>query len=464
VKVLADRTAAGGEPGQSGEADAKTRTVLVVCATFRDHRELARLGRPGMRYLFHDYASTSLEELICGRADGHAGAADPLAETERILAEIGGNDLTAVVSTDDYPGSALAAVLAKALGLPGPEPRANLICQHKYLSRQAQGQIVPEAVPPFWLIDVEVDAQLPAGLCPPAFVKPVKSFFSIGAQRVDALSELAVLKRHWAGLNDFFLPLERLLTRYTGAGIGTRRLIAEGLLKGAQATVEGYVHDGQAHLLGVIDSIFFPGTLAFSRFEYPSALPEGVQARMADIAKRLVCGLGFDHGLFNIEMMYDASDDRIGIVEINPRMASQFADLYEKVDGTNAYEILLDLGAGVAPTPKRGQGQHAFAASSVLRTFDDRLVARLPSEAEQARLALLYPDVRVELHATVGRKLSDELQDGGSYRYGIINLGGQDRADVLERFDVCLELLGISLLPVDAAGEAERISWRRMSR
>ena len=41
--------------------------------------------------------------------------------------------------------------------------------------------------------------------------------------------------------------------------------------------------------------------------------------------------------MFNIEMMYDAATDRIGIIEINPRMASQFADLYEKVDGTNSY-------------------------------------------------------------------------------------------------------------------------------
>ena len=106
-------------------------------------------------------------------------------------------------------------------------------------------------------------------------------------------------------------------------------------------------YGGEVHILGVVDSIFFPGTLAFSRFDYPSALPEGVQERMADIAERLMSGLGFDNGMFNVEMMYDAREDRIAIIEINPRMASQFADLYEKVDGTNSYEVLLDLGCGV---------------------------------------------------------------------------------------------------------------------
>jgi hypothetical protein len=447
LKILADCPAAGGGPGRGGEASARLRTVLVVCATFRDHRELPRLGRPGTRYLIHDYASTSLEELIGGREEGHAGAADPIAEAERILAEIDGAEIAAVVSTDDYPGSALAAVLAKALHLPGPEPGVNLICQHKFLSRVAQSQIVPEAVPPFWPIDVAEHAAPPEALLLPAFVKPVKSFFSIGAQRIDTLAELAALKRRWAELDDFFLPLERLLTRYTGAEIGTRRLIAEGLLTGGLVTVDGYVHGGEVSILGVVDSIMFPGTFVFSRFEYPSALPERVQARMADIARRLMGGLGFDHGLFNIEMMYDASEDRIGIVEINPRMASQFADLYEKVDGTNSYEILLDLGSGVAPTPKRRQGRYPFAASCVLRTFEDRFVAGLPSEAE---LALLDPDVRVEFHATVGRKLSDELQDGASYRYGILNLGGRDRADVLARFASCRERLSIALLPAGA--------------
>ena len=75
------------------------------------------------------------------------------------------------------------------------------------------------------------------------------------------------------------------------------------------------------------------------------------------MARRLMGGLGFDNGLFNIEMIYDGREDRIAVIEINPRMASQFADLYEKVDGTNAYEVLLDIGTGVRPSPKRRQGR-----------------------------------------------------------------------------------------------------------
>jgi hypothetical protein len=93
-----------------------------------------------------------------GRAGAHDLAADPFAEVERILARTRGAKIDAVISTDDYPGSALAAVVAKELGLPGPEPLVNLTCQHKYLSRVAQSALMPDAVPPFALIDVAEDA------------------------------------------------------------------------------------------------------------------------------------------------------------------------------------------------------------------------------------------------------------------------------------------------------------------
>jgi hypothetical protein len=217
-----------------------------------------------------------------------------------------------------------------------------------------------------------------------------------------------------------------------------------------------YASTSLEELLGVTDSIFFPGALAFSRFEYPSALPDGVQERMAEMARRLMGGLGLDNGLFNIEMMYDAREDRIAIIEINPRMASQFADLYEKVDGTNAYEVLLDIGTGVRPSPKRREGRYPFAASCVLRTFEDYVVAALPCEDKLAELEYLYPDVRLEIHATAGRKLSDEFQDGTSFRYGIVSLGGRDRADVLQRLEACRAELDIVLLPV--GGDRESVT------
>jgi hypothetical protein len=83
-----------------------------------------------MRYLFYDYANTAFEDLLCKTAPEDQLAADPLVEIEYILAQVAGKRIVGVVCSDDYPGSALAAAIAKRLGLPGPEPEIVLICQH----------------------------------------------------------------------------------------------------------------------------------------------------------------------------------------------------------------------------------------------------------------------------------------------------------------------------------------------
>jgi hypothetical protein len=93
--------------------------------------------------------STSLEDLITGRAPEHGLVADPLAEIERILELVKAREIAGVISSDDYPGSALAAAVAERLGLPAPDPRsyAHLPAQIS-IAGGARESIVPDAVPP----------------------------------------------------------------------------------------------------------------------------------------------------------------------------------------------------------------------------------------------------------------------------------------------------------------------------
>ncbi|MFL6649396.1 MAG: acetyl-CoA carboxylase biotin carboxylase subunit family protein [Sulfurifustaceae bacterium] len=429
--------------------------ILFVCPTHRDYREIERLGLDQRhRFFFHDYASLLLEELVAAERPASAVVDDVRTEIQRLRAHYAAAGLDAVVSSDDYPGSTLASILAHALGLPGLDPRVNLRCQHKYYSRLDQRQHVPDAVPPFHLLD-EHGLPSPRALRYPVFLKPVKSFFSVGARRVDTAEDL--LRDAWDAslFEPFFQPFESLLADYAGLALGPR-VIVEGLLEGMQVTVEGYAQGGEIRVIGVVDSIMYPGTRSFQRFEYPSALPDSVQERMADIACKFVRGIGYDNALFNIEMMYDARTDAIHIIEINPRIASQFADLYEKVDGTNTYEVLLDLALGRRPAFRRRSGKHRFAASCVLRTFENATVAALPSAAEVARVQRLHPDVRVEILATQGRRLSQEMQDGESYRYGIISIGGRDREDILATLAECRSHLTFGLAPIEEAPHRAR--------
>lgn len=432
-------------------------TFLVLCPTHRDHRELAKVAAVGVEFLFHDYASLALESLVGAEPARCEPVADPIAEIERILERFAGVRFSGVISTDDYPGSTLAAAVARKLGLPGPDPAVNLVSQHKYYSRLVQRQLVPDAVPEFALLDVGDLLSVPI-IRFPSFVKPVKSLFSIGAQPVSSQKELDRISAVWAQREAFFRPFEQLLEHFTGLRIGTEFLLAETPLCGVQTTVEGYALRDRVEVLGVVDSVMFPGTLAFQRFEYPSSLPARVQHRMTEIAKRLMEALGYRNGMFNIEFMYDAAADRVQIIEVNPRMASQFADLYEKVDGTNSYSVLLDIAAGRTPQRTVRKGRHCFAASCVLRTFEDRHVVAVPSTAALDELTTIYDDIRIEVLATEGKQLSQEMQDGHSYRYAVLNLGGWDRDDVLAKLAICERRLDFAFEPVRQSGDVFRMS------
>ena len=84
--------------------------------------------------------------------------------------------------------------------------------------------------------------------------------------------------------------------------------------------------------IGVTDSVMHPNGISFLRFEYPSALPLETRERLGAIAEELMPAFGFDGSLFNIEF-FVASDGTAKIVEVNGRMASQFAPLVRAVHG-----------------------------------------------------------------------------------------------------------------------------------
>jgi biotin carboxylase len=423
------------------------RKIICICPTQRDHRELSLL-KNGHAFLYHDYGTEALEALTAADRQGEILLADPVQEIETILEHCRDEHVQGVISTDDYPGTTLASVVANSLNLAGPTPRSNLICQHKFYSRLVQASAAPHATPEFHLLDVCAQGAWPPETDFPLFVKPVKSFFSVGAQRVNSREQLAHIKDHWARSGAFFQPFETLFTKYTGESLGTNYLLAEGLLEGLQTTLDGYVCHGEVQVIGVVDSIMFPNTIAFERFEYPSSLPTVVQDRMAEIARKVMPALGFDNGQFNIEFIYNPHADSVHIVEINPRMSSQFADLFEKVDGTNSYSVLLDLALGRKPTVRHRQGKYRAAFSCVLRTFENQRVLQLPSAREIAKLQSEFPELRIEILATEGRKLSEQMQDTCSYRYGLLNIGGRDKKEILETFDYCKQDLTFGFEPV----------------
>lgn len=400
---------------------------LEACHAAWEGRYAPLLGEPS------DAASTWDEDAL---------AWVDRAEREHRAGGAGRVALHGVASSSDYPGAIVAAELAGRLGLPGARPEALIRAGHKWYSRLAQRRAVPEATPRFALLDPArpddaADAVAAAAIDFPCWVKPVKGAFSVRSRRVASADDLAAFLAEPATARflDTWVPLfDQLLHGLTALEVDGRRFLAEELLCGRQATVEGCVQRGAVSIFGVVDSLVDAPTGSFTRFEYPSALPPAVQARMEDVAARAASGLGLDDTLFNVELFWDESRDRVTIIEVNPRMAGQFADLYLKVDGASSYEHLLAVAAGEpVRLPPRGGGRFAVAASVPLRVFEPVRVLAAPGPRELDALRAAHPDVLVWAEARAGQSLTDftSFQDGSSHRYAVVNLGGASRADLV---------------------------------
>ncbi len=420
------------------------KNLLVVYTTERDRRELRTdFFQRHYNIFFQEYDDSILDRILCGCLDNtpEPNYFAPPESISRLINFCKANDIHGLLSTDDYPGSVFASIIAHHLQLPGASPESVLTCQHKFYSRIAQQQIVPEATPEFHLIDPVkfsgIDFKLPF----PTFVKPVKSYFSIFAEKVLNEAELENVVTKSLPPKLFLDQINWFLSNYTSFDLNADYLIAEELLTGFQVTLEGFVSNKQIKILGIVDSIMYPGTYSFERFVYPSRLSAAVQQRMIEIAQQFILGIGFDNAFFNIEFMYNSENERIHIIEINPRMCSQFADLYEKVDGNNSYQALALLSLGENPTLKHRAGNYNIAASFVLRRFDNKRVARIPSEDNLAEFHNTFPEGRLELPVQEGEYLGSIMQDGKSYRYLLIHLGGADEQELLTQFELSKKLL-----------------------
>jgi biotin carboxylase len=326
-----------------------------------------------------------------------------------ILAEADALPADGAAGTKDR-AALLAALVAARRGLPGPEPAAVLRCQYKPVARELERSAVPEAVPGFAVLD----GTLPFPL--PFFVKPVVGRLSQGSFRVERAEQLP------APAEDAYRRSFARMAELAGiGGFDFRGHLAEQLVDGLQVTLEGYVAGGRVVTIGVTDSVTYPGTLSFERFEYPSRLPRGRLDELAGIAARVVPALGLDDTFFNVEL---AVPERgvPQIVEVNARMASQFAPLVEATHGRSTYEALFALACGEDPRWEEREPD-GVAVSWVLRVFEDALVEAVPA-----------PEPGLELYVRPGLRLAEQgPNDTQSYRLAIFSEHAETRAEALER-------------------------------
>ena len=364
-----------------------------------------------------------------------------------------------VVSHHEQFGALAAALVAEQLGLPGTAPEAVLAAQHKLHARRVMRQVVPEASVDFAELDAdygaEVPQRLPGGLHYPAYVKPVKAAFSVLAREVSGHAELHAHTRFgrrelWV-IRRLVEPFERVCRERLPQAGTAHRLLLEAPVRAPQFNLDGWVFQGQVQALGVVDAVMYPGTQAFMRWDHPSRLPPAVQQRALAVAQKFLAAIGFTHGLFNMEFFFDPATERLTVIEFNPRLASQFGDLYRRVQGRDPHAMSIALALGQDPAALPCAPPTAGAASSlVYRTFSASTLPRMPDTQQRASLAREFPDALLFTMPKQGHSLARDFKWLGSHRYGIVHLGGRDAADLHARALRASALLGWPAPYVDA--------------
>ena len=376
------------------------------------------------------------------------------------------NGWAGVVSNHEQFGALAAALVAESLGLAGTAPEAVLAAQHKLHARRVLAQVAPEAN----LASTELDAcyggDIPSGLHYPAFVKPVKAAFSVLARAVRNHAELHAHTRFgrrelWV-IRRLVEPFERVLReRLPGAGSAHRMMLEEPLaMHTPQFNLDGWVFRGQAHALGVVDALMYPGTQAFMRWEVPSRLAAAVQQRALAVAQKFLSAIGFTHGLFNMEFFFDAATDRLAVIEFNPRLASQFSDLHLRVQGVDAHALSLALALGQDPALlPRSEPTAGAAASLVFRTFTANAVPSMPASHQVSAFARQFPGSMLFTYPKRGHSLARDFKWLGSHRYAIIHLDGRNEHQVRERCLRASALLGWTAPYADQLGHEASPGW-----
>jgi hypothetical protein len=371
---------------------------------------------------------------------------------ERLARLAGRRGWQAVVSNHEQFGALAAALLAERMGWPGTPVAAVLACQHKLYAREVLARVCPEATCEFEPLHAAYGEPIPDGLRYPLFVKPVKAAFSVLARTVDSQAALHAHTRFspwelWV-IRHLVEPFERVARKRLPQAGTAHRLLLEQPMAGEQFNLDGYAFEGQAHLLGVVDALHYPGTQAFLRFELPSRLAPSVQQRALEIARKFLDTVGFSHGLFNMEFFYDAETDRLGVIEFNPRMAAQFSDLYLRVLGVDLHAVALALAHQRDPASlPRAKPSAGVAASCVYRSFTPGLAVHQPTQAQQKALAQEFPDALLFCFPKTPKQCERDFKWLGSYRYGIVHLGAADRTQLRLDCDRASALLGWAAPP-----------------
>lgn len=350
-----------------------------------------------------------------------------------------------IVGTHDS-SAVFASILAEKAGHICTPVHSVINTQNKYLCRRIQQEVVPEHTPRFCLaLDYIKDQSL---LQCPLFIKPVRANISFGTHQINSAEELQFYigqeSRDIAYYNQYYLDALCLFAEYQNPlNLETcNNFLCEELVQGDQVTVDGFIYQGQVHLFGLTKACYFPGTISFSHHEFPYSFSQALDAKITSALHRLIPALGLNNTFFNVELRADPEKNTFKIIEVNCRIAFQFAKTIQAVMGFDPLHLLCTLSVGKLPELKKNQqNTFKYCFNFELHAFTDQRIIRTPTQSCYARIKMLYPEVHIRNLIHEHSNLSDYKHNPQSFRYCILDIPGNSRQEIMRKKEHILSLL-----------------------
>ena len=350
-----------------------------------------------------------------------------------------------VVGTHDS-SAVFASIIADKTGKRFTGVQSVINCQNKYISRRIQRRCIPEHTPNFCLaLDYLRD---PSRIKSPFFIKPVRANISFASHTINDPAELHYytcresldIARH----NQYFLDAlavdPDLLDPFNI--LTCNSFLCEDLLLGDQVTVDGYVIEGKVETFGMTGAVFLTGSNSFSHHVFPCSFDPDLNSRIEQALQRLIPELGLNNSFFNVELRVNEEKGTFFVLEVNSRIAFQFAKTIESVTGYDPLHLLCDVAIG--RTPRYGRHmKHTFPLcyNFELHSLMDQRVLKTPTQSGFEELRIRFPEVHIRNLVQENTFLSEYKHNPESYRYCILDIPGHSEQEIMDKHEQVVTLL-----------------------
>jgi len=221
------------------------------------------------------------------------------------------------------------------------------------------------------------------------------------------------------------------------------QFLCEDLLTGDQVTIDGFIYNSEITVFGYTKAVFFPDSNSFSHHDFPYSFSPQLENKIHAGLEKLIPNLGINNSFFNVEIRVDEAEQTFYILEVNSRIAFQFAKTIQAIRGFDPLHLLCQLSIGEKPDLSEIQetGKYKYCYNFELHTFADKKVVKTPTQSGYEEIKIHFPEVHVRNLIHENTKLSDYKHNPDSFRYCVLDIPGNSHQEIMDKYKQVTELL-----------------------